>query len=257
MDQLGRFWADTGLFFLMPLNSKTYSILNILFMYDNKCLIGSIEHLNISILKRRVIQLYTCLYYRIFSNENLDMSVSSSTVQMVEIDFWNLLLMKKRFKKSLNDPIWFGHMIQLGQKLRRCCWQILWTKCVNCMLKMLMSYGYSGNQYPLSLNITVKRQHRHEHRYLVTNIQKLSPKWVGNIANSLILFKTPSDNLWVNFGWYNILEWSRMSIQEHASLFTSVPKKINRSGMILFRTQFWKSSSFPPSTNELKWFKFI
>ena len=65
-------------------------------MYDNKCLIGSIEHLNISILKRRVIQLYTCLYYRIFSNENLDMSVSSSTVQMVEIDLRNLLLMKKR-----------------------------------------------------------------------------------------------------------------------------------------------------------------
>ena len=55
-------------------------------MYDNKCLIGGIEHFNIWILKRRVIQLYTCVYDSIFSNENLDMSVSSLTVQMVEID---------------------------------------------------------------------------------------------------------------------------------------------------------------------------
>ena len=61
---------------------------NIVFMYDNKCLIGSIEHLNIWILKRLVvIQLYTCVYYSTFSNQNLDMSVSSSTVQMVKIDF--------------------------------------------------------------------------------------------------------------------------------------------------------------------------
>ena len=95
-----QFWAHMGLFLLTPLHSKTYCMLNILFMYGNKCLIGSIEHLNIRILKRRVIQLYACVYYSTFSNENLDMSVSSSTVKMGEIDCWNLLLMSKTIQSS-------------------------------------------------------------------------------------------------------------------------------------------------------------
>ena len=98
--QWDQFRVYMGLFLLTALHSKTYSMLNILFMYGNKCLIGSIEHLNIWILKRPVIQLYACVYFSISSNENLDMSVSSSTVKMGEIDCWNLLLMSKTIQSS-------------------------------------------------------------------------------------------------------------------------------------------------------------
>ena len=140
MDQLGRFWADTGLFFLMPLNSKTYSILNILFMYDNKCLIGSIEQY-FNIKKTSYTTVYLCILQDIFKWKSgyVGQFINSSNG-------------RDRFLKPASDEKRFrsifrrSNLIQphnpTGTKtkvLHWCCWQILWTKCVTCKFKMLMT----------------------------------------------------------------------------------------------------------------------
>ena len=101
-----QFWAHMGLFLLTPLHSKTYCMLNILFMYGNKCLIGSIEHSNIWILKRRVIQLYTvylCIIRYIFKWKSgyVGQFINSSNGR--DRFFRNLLLMPKSLGKDVSD----------------------------------------------------------------------------------------------------------------------------------------------------------